>query len=368
MKIGILNSGGDCPGLNAVIEGAVCAAHAQGWEVMGFYDGFEGLLATEDGFFENTQRPAYTSLTPESCRGIRSQGGTILGTVNKGHFTIKVGVNQKGQIEPAVLDKTKATLKRLGVEALIVIGGDGSQSTSLLLCEQGIPVVGVPKTIDNDLDATEVTFGFDSAVSIVSEAFDRLKTTACAHQRLMVVEIMGRHAGWITLYGGIAGNADVILLPEVPFNLDVITQFIEKRRAEGAREIMVAISEGAKLESGLVLKDGNTKGEVRLGGIGEVVAKALEKSTDMEARSCVLGHTQRGGSPTAFDRVLGVRFGTKAIDLIQEKLFGYMVALQAGEMVPVPIEEAVNKLKLVIPESQVIQTARALGICFGDKV
>lgn len=357
--IGILNSGGDCPGLNAVIEGAVCAAARQGWKVIGFQDGFEGLLSDEN-------KPRYQILTPESCHGIRALGGTILGTVNKGNFTIKTGVNQKGQIESEVLEKTKSTISRLNVDALIVIGGDGSQSTALLLAEEGIPVVGVPKTIDNDLDATEVTFGFDSAVSVVSESMDRLQTTANAHQRIMVVEIMGRHAGWITLVGGMAGNADVILIPEIPFSFDVITQFIKQRRSVGCREIMVAVSEGAKLETGLVLKDGDVKGEVRLGGIGEVVAKELEMRTGLEARVCVLGHIQRGGSPSAGDRVLGVRFGAAAIDLINQGKFKQMVALQAGQMVAVPIEQAVDKLKLVNPDSQLVLTARNLGICLGD--
>ena len=210
MNIGVLNSGGDSPGLNAVIEGVVGAASRRGWNVVGFYDGFEGLLSEEgDERFE--------WLTPAACRGLRAKGGTILGTVNKGNFAIKVGVDQKGAIEPAVLEKTKATVRRLGLDALIVVGGDGSQSTALLLSEIGLPVVGVPKTIDNDLGATDVTFGFYSAVSIVSESLDRLETTANAHQRMMVVEVMGRHAGWIALEGGIAGSADVILLPEIPF-------------------------------------------------------------------------------------------------------------------------------------------------------
>lgn len=361
MKIGVLNSGGDCPGLNAVIEGVVGAATNRGWEVIGFHDGFEGLLSDE-----NNKR--YEVLTAEKCRGLRSKGGTILGTVNKGNFAIKVGVNQKGEIEPAVLEKTKATVKNLGIDALVVIGGDGSQSTALLLCEQGIPVVGVPKTIDNDLDSTEVTFGFDSAVSVVAESMDRLQTTADAHQRLMVVEIMGRHAGWITLVGGIAGNADVILLPEISFSLEKITEFIKTRKATGARAIMVAVSEGAKLETGLVMKDCQAKGEVRLGGIGEIVAKELEKSTGIEARAVVLGHVQRGGSPTASDRVLGTRFGTAAVALIEDGKFGHMVSLNNNQMVSVPIEKAVDHLKLVNPCSQLVQTARNLGICFGDEI
>lgn len=359
MRIGVLNSGGDCPGLNAVIEGVVGAAGRRGWEVIGFYDGFEGLLSDE-----NNKR--YEILNPEKCRGLRAKGGTILGTVNKGHFAIKVGINQKGEIEPSVLEKTKSTIKNLGIDALIVIGGDGSQSTALLLSEQGIPVIGVPKTIDNDLGSTEVTFGFDSAVTVVSESLDRLQTTANSHQRIMVAEIMGRHAGWITLVGGIAGNADIILIPEIPFSYDNITSFIKKKKDQGAREILVAVSEGAKLETGIVVKDGDVEGEVRLGGIGDIVAAELEKRTGIETRACVLGHTQRGGSPTAGDRVLGVRFGTAAVDLISQGKFSQMVALRGGNMVAVPIEEAVDQLKLVNPDSQLVQTARNLGICLGD--
>ena len=309
MNIGVLNSGGDCPGLNAVIEGVVGAASRRGWNVVGFYDGFEGLLSEEgDDRFE--------WLTPAGCRGLRAKGGTILGTVNKGNFAIKVGVGQKGEIEPSVLEKTKATVKRLGLDALIVVGGDGSQSTALLLAEIGLPVVGVPKTIDNDLGATDVTFGFNSAVAIVSESLDRLETTANAHQRMMVVEVMGRHAGWIALEGGIAGSADVILLPEIPFSLENVVECIKARKAAGQREILVVVSEGARLADELVLLNEKTQGEVRLGGIGKVISKKLEEATGIETRSCVLGHIQRGGSPTAVDRILASRMGEAAIEAI----------------------------------------------------
>ncbi len=360
MNIGILNSGGDCPGLNAVIEGAVGAASRKGWTVYGFYDGFEGLLS-------EPENPRYEILTPESCRNIRSMGGTILGTVNKGNFAIKIGVGQKGEIEPSVLAKTQATVERLNIEALLVVGGDGSQSTALLLSDIGLPIVGVPKTIDNDLGATDVTFGFNSAVEVVTEAIDRLRTTACAHQRMMVVEVMGRHAGWIALQGGIAGSADVILLPEIPFNLDTVIASINERKAKGQREIIVVVSEGAKLANELVLIDGATKGEVRLGGIGNVIAAKLEEATGIETRACVLGHTQRGGAPCAFDRVVGTRFGAHAIKLIADKEFSNMVALHGTEMVSVPIEEAVKTLKQVDPGCQLVQTGRDLGVCFGDQ-
>lgn len=359
MNIGVLNSGGDCPGLNAVIEGVVGAAGRRGWNVVGFYDGFEGLLSEEgDDRFE--------WLTPERCRGLRAKGGTILGTVNKGNFAIKVGVGQKGEIDPAVLERTKATVKRLELDALIVVGGDGSQSTALLLSEIGLPVVGVPKTIDNDLGATDVTFGFNSAVAIVSESLDRLETTANAHQRMMVVEVMGRHAGWIALEGGIAGSADVILLPEIPFSLENVVECIKARKAAGQREILVVVSEGARLADGLVLLNEKTQGEVRLGGIGKVISKKLEEATGIETRSCVLGHIQRGGSPCAYDRILGVRFGSYAVELVEQKMFSCMVALRGTQMVAVPIEEAVKTLKVVDPNCQMVRTARDLGVCFGD--
>ena len=220
MNVGILNAGGDCPGLNAVIEGAVAAASARGWTVYGFYDGFEGLLSTPDN-------ERWRILTPENCLNIRSTGGTILGTVNKGNFTVKSGVGGRMQIAEEVLERSKATVERLGLSALIVVGGDGSQTIGQELRQIGLPIVGVPKTIDNDLGATDYTFGFWTAVSVVSKQLDRLRTTAFSHQRMMVVEVMGRHAGWIALYGGISGGADVILIPEIPFTLEDVVRKVE---------------------------------------------------------------------------------------------------------------------------------------------
>lgn len=359
MNIGILNSGGDCPGLNAVIEGVVGAAHYRGWKVIGFYDGFEGLLSTE-----NERR--YEELTPQSCRNIRAMGGTILGTVNKGNFAIKVGIGEKGEIEPPVLEKTRETVHRLNLDALVVVGGDGSQSTALLLSEIGLPVVGVPKTIDNDLGATDLTFGFQSAVEVVTESIDRIRTTANSHRRMMVVEVMGRHAGWIALYGGLSAGADVILLPEIPFELDNVVRDIRMRRAAGQREIIVVVSEGAKLGDAVMTLDAETTGEVRLGGIGQFIAKKLEEATEIETRCVVLGHTQRGGAPIAFDRVLGVRFGSAAVGLIERKEFSCMVALRGTEIVSVSIEDAVKSLHRVDPDCQLVCTARDLGVSFGD--
>lgn len=359
MNIGILNAGGDCPGLNAVIEGAVGAASSRGWTVYGFHDGFEGLLSTP----ENER---YQLLTPESCHNIRALGGTILGTVNKGNFTVKSGVGGRMQIAEEVLEASKATVERLHLSALIVVGGDGSQTIGLELRQIGLPIVGVPKTIDNDLGATDYTFGFMTAVEIVSQNLDRLRTTAFSHQRMMVVEVMGRHAGWIALYGGVAGGADVILLPEIEFTLEEIVQKVELMKALGKREIIVVVSEGARLGGELVVLDEETKGEVRLGGIAAFLSTKLETITGIETRYCVLGHTQRGGSPIPFDRVLGVRCGAKAIELIEEGKFGYTVALDRTHMAATPIEDAVKTLHLVDNQNQLVEAARETGICFGD--
>jgi phosphofructokinase-like protein len=357
MRIGILNSGGDCPGLNAVIYGVVGAASKLGWEVIGFRDGFEGLLPPGD----------YMPLEEDKISGILKLGGTILGTTNKGHFAAKVGVGDIMQVAPEIIEKTKATLKLLEIRALVIVGGDGSLTTGMQLMDAGIPVVGVPKTIDNDLAATAMTFGFDSAVSTVVDALDRLHTTADSHKRVMVVEVMGRHAGWIALWGGMAGGAHVILIPELPFNYDSIRRAIEAREAKGLHSTMVVVAEGAKLpEGGLQTKENRSEGEHRLGGIGEVVAAKIAQMTGKETRSCTLGHLQRGGSPTSLDRMLGTRFGVKAVKLIEEGKFGHMVSYQAYHVDSVPICDAVEKPRLVEPTSEIVQTARAVGICFGD--
>ena len=359
MNVGILNAGGDCPGLNAVIEGAVAAASARGWTVYGFYDGFEGLLSTP----ENER---WRILTPENCLNIRSTGGTILGTVNKGNFTVKSGVGGRMQIAEEVLERSKATVERLGLSALIVVGGDGSQTIGQELRQIGLPIVGVPKTIDNDLGATDYTFGFWTAVSVVSKQLDRLRTTAYSHQRMMVVEVMGRHAGWIALYGGISGGADVILIPEIPFTLEDVVRKVELTKALGQREIIIVVSEGATIGGKLLTLDEETKGEVRLGGIAAFLSTKLETITGIETRYCVLGHTQRGGSPIPFDRVLGVRCGAKAVEFVEQGKFGETVALRRNDMVSMPIEEAVRTLHLVDGESQLVAQAKEIGISFGD--
>jgi ATP-dependent phosphofructokinase / diphosphate-dependent phosphofructokinase len=253
------------------------------------------------------------------------------------------------------------------IRALIIVGGDGSLTTGLQLFRQGWPIVGVPKTIDNDLSATAMTFGFDSAVTTVVDALDRLNTTAESHKRVMVLEVMGRHAGWIALWGGIAGGADVILLPEIPFDLGKVADFIRQRDAQGYHSTLVVVAEGASMpDQGLVTLDANTAGEIRLGGIGEQVARQLQTLTGKDTRACTLGHLQRGGAPTALDRILGMRFGVKAVKLAEEGGFGRMVSYQSYHVDSVPIEEAVNKLRLVQPDGEVVQAAKAIGICLGD--
>lgn len=357
MKIGILNSGGDCPGLNAVIHGVVGAADQLGWEVIGFRDGFEGMLPPGD----------YTVLKPKDTIGILKLGGTILGTTNKGHFAAKVGKGDIAEVPAEIVAKAKATMDDLGISALVIVGGDGSLTTGLQLYREGWPIIGVPKTIDNDLSATAFTFGFDSAVSTVVDALDRLHTTGESHKRVMVLEVMGRHAGWIALWGGIAGGSHVVLLPEIPFSFEKITEFINRRDAQGYHSTLVVVAEGAHLPEGdIVTIDANCSGEVRLGGIGEQVAAKLQEMTGKDTRACILGHLQRGGSPTSLDRILGMRFGVMAVKLAQEGKFGRMVSYQSYHVDSVPIEEAVHQLRLVQPESELVLAAKAVGICFGD--
>jgi 6-phosphofructokinase 1 len=357
MRIGILNSGGDCPGLNAVIHGVVGAADQLGWEVIGFRDGFEGLMPPGD----------FTVLKPKDTIGILKLGGTILGTTNKGHFAAKVGKGDIAEVPAEIVAQAKQTMENLEIRALIVVGGDGSLTTGLQLYREGWPIIGVPKTIDNDLSATAFTFGFDSAVSTVVDALDRLHTTGESHKRVMVLEVMGRHAGWIALWGGIAGGANVVLLPEIPFSFDKISSFINERDAQGHHSTLVVVAEGAHMPDGdIVTIDANCAGEVRLGGIGERVAAKIGQLTGKDTRACTLGHLQRGGAPTALDRILGMRFGVMAVKLASEGAFGRMVSYQSYHVGSVEIEEAVHQLRLVQPDSELVLAAKAVGICLGD--
>jgi 6-phosphofructokinase 1 len=355
-RIGILTSGGDCPGLNAVLRGVVLAAEKLGWEVVGFRDGFEGLLPPGD----------HIILDRHSTDGIMALGGTIIGTTNRGHFIAKVGAGDRAVVAADVIEKARAVLNERRVKALIIVGGDGSMTTALQLQEAGINCIGVPKTIDNDLEATAMTFGFDSAVAMVMDALDRLHTTATSHKRVMVVEVMGRHAGWIALHGGIAGGADIILIPEIPFDYEKIAAAIKQRDSAGNLGSLVVVAEGAKPKDGQQVKRDMEGGEFRLGGIGDMVAREIARRTDKETRSCVLGHLQRGGAPTTLDRILGTRFGVKAVQLANESRFGSMVSYQNYQVRHVPIADAVNRLRLVPPNGEMVQTARDVEISFGD--
>ena len=357
-RIGVLTSGGDCPGLNAVLRGVVRAADNLDWKVFGFVDGYEGLLAEGGDFIP---------LTLARTAGIMQLGGTILGTTNKGHFIAKVGDgSSRTHVPPEVIARTKKTLQQMRLDALICIGGDGSLTTAQQLHEEGIPVIGVPKTIDNDLEATAMTFGFDSAVACVADALDRLHTTASSHKRCMVIEVMGRHAGWIALYGGLAGGADIILIPEIPFEHERVAQAVRRRDAEGCLSTLIVVAEGALEKDGQKRMRAVAEGESKFGGVGQAVADEVTARTDKETRTCVLGHLQRGGAPTTLDRILGTRFGVKAVELIAEGKFGHMVSYLDYQVLSVLIAEAVHRIKLVQPDSQMVQTCRHVGISFGD--
>lgn len=331
-KLGILTGGGDCPGLNPVIRAVVRKALLSGFETIGIKNGWKGMI-------ENDTVP----LNIDSVSGILPKGGTILGTSRTNPYT-----------KPDDVAKVKATFKKLGLDALIAVGGEDTLGVAAKLTKDGIPnIVGVPKTIDNDLSCTDYTFGFDTAINIVMECLDRLHTTADSHHRVMVAEIMGRHAGWIALEAGIAGGADVILIPEKPIDMDEVCAIIKKRDARGKTFSIVAAAEGAQFkDKDLVTQEKKLDafGHVRLGGVGEILANEIEKRTGFETRMTVFGHIQRGGSPTAFDRVLGTRFGVKAVELIINKEFGKMAALSGNKIIAVPLADAVKELKTVDDE------------------
>jgi len=358
-RIAVLTGGGDCPGLNAVIRAVVKTAILRyGMEVIGVIDGYKGMI---EGL--------YKPLSVKDVSGILPRGGTILGTTNRDNpFSYPRIVNgQKENID--VSDQAIANLNKLGVEALIAIGGDGTLTIAHKLYQKGLPVVGVPKTIDNDLSATDVTFGFDTAVLTATEAIDKLHTTAESHHRVMVLEVMGRYAGWIALHAGIAGGADIILIPEIPFKFENICRKINQRKKEGKQFSIIVVAEGAKLEDGqMVVKKvvEDSADPIRLGGIGNIVAQKIEELTGIESRVTVLGHLQRGGSPTAFDRILATRLGAAAVKLVVDGKYGRMVCLRTPEIDSVPIIEAVGKIKNVNPNSDIIAAARAVSISFGD--
>jgi 6-phosphofructokinase 1 len=355
-RIGVLTGGGDAPGLNAVIRAVVKSAFNAGIEVVGLEDSFDGLLDPSRS----------RVLTPKDVTGILRLGGTILGTTNRGNPFEYPVATPEGKADYS--DRVVETFNQMGLQALVVIGGDGSLSIAHQFYLKGIPVVGVPKTIDNDIVGTTSCFGFDTAVAFAADAIDRLHTTAEAHKRIMVVEVMGRNAGWIALQGGIAGGADVILMPEIPYNLDRVAAAIKRRESFGAKFSIVVVAEGAKPVGGQVtLREEARPGYVeRLGGIGIVVAEQLEKMTGREARCVVLGHLQRGGGPTAFDRVLATRFGGAAVELIRRGAFGKMVANNPPDIVPIPLADVVGRTKTVPLDFDLLKTARAIGVTLGD--
>ena len=355
-RIGILTGGGDAPGLNAVIRAVVKSAANRGIECMGIEDSFDGLI----------ERGRSRLLTSRDVRGIMRLGGTILGTTNRGNPFAYPTETSEGTHDYS--DRCIETFHAMGLQALVVIGGDGTLGIAHAFWKRGIPVVGVPKTIDNDIVGTTNCFGFDTAVAFATDAIDRLHTTAEAHHRIIVVEVMGRYAGWIALYAGVAGGADAILIPELPFDLEVVSERLRERDRSGARFSIVVAAEGAMARGGrhALLEEASPGKVERLGGIGARVADALGRLTGKETRSVVLGHLQRGGAPTSFDRVLATRFGCKAVDLIGQSDFGKMVAFAPPDIVGRPLEDVVGKTRTVPHDSDLLLTAKALGVSFGD--
>jgi ATP-dependent phosphofructokinase / diphosphate-dependent phosphofructokinase len=357
-RVGIVTGGGDCPGLNAVIRSVAKASAKRQWEAVGFLGGFDGILEPQQ----------YMLLDYQKLGGLLTRGGTILGTANRGQFSAKVGHGETRRLPQALIDGVQAGLRKLDIGGMVCIGGDGSLSIAQQLFEGGVPVVGVPKTIDNDLECTTMTFGFDSAVQCATDALDRLHTTAESHNRVMVLEVMGRYAGWIAMYAGVAGGADVILIPEIPFTYDSITAKIQEREKMGKHFTLIIAAEGAREKGGefVTSADAPDNREARLGGIGARVGAEVERLTGKETRVCVLGHLQRGGSPTNLDRALCSLFGAEAVELIAAGNFGKMVAYQGSRATAVPIADAVGRLKTVPLAGGFARTARALGISLGD--
>ena len=359
-KVVISTGGGDAPGLNAVIYAVVHSCIRRGWEVYGSKSGYGGFLDTED----------MVQLNLRSVEGIYATGGTILGSTNKGNPFARPVENLAGEVQVIdVSDKILRNFNRLGFYCHIAIGGDGSLRLAQRFAEKGMPVIGVPKTIDNDLEATDRTFGFDTAVSTATNALDKLHSTAKSHNRAMVVEVMGRDSGWIALYSGISGGADVILLPEIPFDMEHVCAKISDNELHDKNYTVIVVAEGAVEKGGTVFKKGTGelgREEAILGGVGEYVAQQIRQQTNKDTRSLVLGHLQRGGSPTNFDRLLALRFGTAAVRMVEEGLFGYMVALESSKMGAVPIADAVRARKMVDLSSDKVLTARNIGICLGD--
>jgi phosphofructokinase-like protein len=358
-RIAILTGGGDCPGINAVIRAVTKKAiYQKGMEVIGIEDGYHGMI-------ENRHRP----LTYNDVSGILTLGGTILGTsktANPHHYAVKKGDRLKFR---DFSKKAIQNMKRLELTCLFCIGGDGTLGIAHRLFKDGLPIIGLPKTIDNDLRGTDITFGFDSAVTIATEGIDRIHTTAQSHHRIMIVEVMGHRAGWVALYSGVAGGGDIILIPEIPYDVAVIAEKVKERNKRGKRFSIVVVAEGAKLRGGDVVIQRMVKESVdpvRLGGIGFVLGEQIEKRTGLETRTVVMGHLLRGGPPTPFDRILATGLGSKAVDLIEDKEFGTMVGVRKNSLVTVPLRDVAKGPKTVPLNHPMIKAARSLGTCFGD--
>lgn len=359
MRIAISTGGGDAPGLNAVIRAAVLSARTRGWDVLGIKRGFAGLLGEDE----------IVPLTSDTVRGIAAQGGTIIKTTNRGSpFAYPVQQPDGTWASVDRSDELVENARNLGIEAIISIGGDGSLAIAQKLSQKGVRVVSVPKTIDNDVAGTITTFGFDTAVNTAMEAIDKLHTTAESHDRVMVLEVMGREAGFIALHAGVAGTADVILIPEIEWDIEKVCAKIVERDAAGRRFSIVVVAEGAKPKGGSesIIGASLPGQDRRLGGIAERIAYDIQRITGKETRSMVLGHLQRGGSPTGYDRLLATRFGAAAVQAVADKKWGHMVALQSPHIVAIPIEEVLAETKRVDPKHDVVQTARMIGISFGD--
>ena len=358
-RIGILTGGGDCPGINAVIRAvAKKAIYEKGMEVIGIEDGYHGIV-----------NDRYRKLEYSDVSGILTLGGTILGT-SKIANPYRYPVRNGNRLEFKDLSKVAIqNIKKLNLTCLVCIGGDGTLGIAHRLFKDGIPIVGLPKTIDNDLRGTDITFGFDSAVSIATEGIDRVHTTAESHHRIMIVEVMGHRAGWVALYSGVAGGGDIILIPEIPYDINIIAEKVRDRNRKGKRFSIVVVAEGAKPKGGDIVIQRIVKESsdpIRLGGIGFVIGEHIEKITGLETRTVVMGHLLRGGSPTPFDRILATGLGTKAVDMIEDKKFGYMVGVKGNSLVNVPLKDVAKGPKTVPLNHPMIKAARSLGTCFGD--
>jgi len=359
-RLAILTGGGDCPGLNAVIRAvAKTSFHRYKVEIMGIMDGFGGLIENKSFLLED-----------RDVSGILHRGGTILGTTNRDNpFRYPVGKENGKTVWGDVSERAIKNLASMGADALVVVGGDGSLNIGNELHKKGVPIVGIPKTIDNDLSATDVTFGFDTALNTATDAIDKLHTTAESHHRVMILEVMGRDAGWIALHSGIAGGADVILIPEIPFSYEAICRKIADRRLRGKKFSIMVVAEGAKLPDGSNVFQTEVKDNPhhnKLGGVAEIIGREIQENCGVETRVTVLGHLQRGGTPTPFDRILGTRFGVKAVELAMNAEFGKMVCLCSSTVHSVSLEAAVAEQKLVKPDCELVRAAKSVGISFGD--